>query len=362
MKVSSLHINSYYFTNRIHKNFKEKLSLWYKCEYFVPIYKGASKSFEDNAIKHYPIYNKLDKKIFFTKIIKGFFKLKGAFSIAKHDFIHSHTLISDGLIGYLASLIYKKPLVVTVRNTDVNFFIPNKLFYFLGGKILKRASYVILLSPAYEAKMKRLYPFLKSKDCFVLPNGIDDFWIENLHKGKRLLNTEVLRIVFVGKNDHNKNLSILLEFLKKYDDRIYELSVVGDNTNETDFVSLNASLPNKNKIIYHGKIEDAGILQKIYRENDIFVLLSIKETFGVSYIEALSQGLPVVYTKGEGIDGFFDDGAVGYACEATNLVMLKEKVDKILNGYEQLSENAVREAGKFSWAAIIDEYKKRISV
>uniref|UniRef100_F4C962 Glycosyl transferase group 1 n=1 Tax=Sphingobacterium sp. (strain 21) TaxID=743722 RepID=F4C962_SPHS2 len=357
-----LHINSYYFTNKIHHNFrKHLLQDSFRGSFFIPVYKNAEKTFDDDVMR-FEIYSPLDKKIFFSKIFKGFRLLRKKFRISDYSYIHCHTLISDGLIGYLASLVYKKPLIVTVRNTDINFFIPNKLFYCLGGKVLKRASHVILLSPAYEEKIKRLYPFLKNRHCFVLPNGIDDFWIENLHKGKELATKKVLRLIFVGKNDVNKNLLTLLEFLTKYDDRTYELTVVGDNTEATDFDSFNASLPNKNRIIYRGKIEDIGLLQKIYRENDIFVLLSFKETFGVSYIEAMSQGLPVVYTKGEGIDGFFEDGVAGYACEPTNLIMLKEKIDKIVDQYERLSKNAVVEAAKFSWDAVIEEYKKRISV
>ena len=43
-------------------------------------------------------------------------------------------------------------------------------------------------------------------------------------------------------------------------------------------------------------------------ENDIFVMPSINETFGLVYAEAMSQGLPVIYTKGQGFDKQFNDG------------------------------------------------------
>ena len=39
----------------------------------------------------------------------------------------------------------------------------------------------------------------------------------------------------------------------------------------------------------------------IYRENDIYVMPSIIETFGLVYAEAMSQGLPVIYTRGQGL-------------------------------------------------------------
>ena len=46
------------------------------------------------------------------------------------------------------------------------------------------------------------------------------------------------------------------------------------------------------------------------RKNDIFIMPSYHETFGLVYAEAMSQGLPVIYTKGQGFDGFFEDGKV----------------------------------------------------
>lgn len=38
---------------------------------------------------------------------------------------------------------------------------------------------------------------------------------------------------------------------------------------------------------------------------------SHKETFGLVYAEAMSQGLPIIYTKNQGFDGQFPDGYVG---------------------------------------------------
>ena len=36
------------------------------------------------------------------------------------------------------------------------------------------------------------------------------------------------------------------------------------------------------------------------------------ETFGLVYGEAMSQGLPIIYSKGQGVDGYFKEGTVGY--------------------------------------------------
>lgn len=48
-------------------------------------------------------------------------------------------------------------------------------------------------------------------------------------------------------------------------------------------------------------------LREAFSISDIFVMPSKPETFGLVYVEALSQGLPILYAKGEGFDGYFDE-------------------------------------------------------
>ena len=35
-------------------------------------------------------------------------------------------------------------------------------------------------------------------------------------------------------------------------------------------------------------------------------MASFKETFGLVYFESMSQGTPLIFTKGQGIDGYFE--------------------------------------------------------
>jgi len=53
---------------------------------------------------------------------------------------------------------------------------------------------------------------------------------------------------------------------------------------------------------------------------------SITETFGLVYAEALSQGLPVLYTRGQGFDRQFEEGEVGYAVDCFDDRMHKKQL------------------------------------
>ena len=55
-------------------------------------------------------------------------------------------------------------------------------------------------------------------------------------------------------------------------------------------------------------------------------MLSIMETFGLVYAEAMSQGLPIIYTKGQGFDEQFDEGKVGYHADCFNIEEIVKRI------------------------------------
>ncbi|MGX8699596.1 MAG: glycosyltransferase family 4 protein, partial [bacterium] len=99
-------------------------------------------------------------------------------------------------------------------------------------------------------------------------------------------------------------------------------------------------------------------LIRYYREADLFALPSHKETFGLVYAEAMSQGLPVVYTRGQGFDGQFPDGAVGYAASDRDARELAEKLLLCAENRPRLSVNALEGAKRFNWDTTCASYVK----
>lgn len=93
-------------------------------------------------------------------------------------------------------------------------------------------------------------------------------------------------------------------------------------------------------------------LIKYYRNADIFVMPSYHETFGLVYAEAMSQGLPVIYTRGQGFDKQFEDGAVGYAVSDTDSIELRQKIESVSLQYKELSKKALMSVQKFKWNLI----------
>ena len=98
-------------------------------------------------------------------------------------------------------------------------------------------------------------------------------------------------------------------------------------------------------------------IRKYFEESDIFIMPSKYETFGLVYAEALSQGLPVIYTRGQGFDGQIPDGEVGYSVKYNDVNEIVEKIILIYNNYDSYSSKIKNYIDKFNWENIADDYK-----
>ena len=73
------------------------------------------------------------------------------------------------------------------------------------------------------------------------------------------------------------------------------------------------------------RIDQKLVYEKL-DENDVFILPSINETFGVSYLEAMARGLIVIGSKNTGIDGLIENKKEGFLIEPN-----KNELIEVLN-------------------------------
>jgi glycosyltransferase involved in cell wall biosynthesis len=83
---------------------------------------------------------------------------------------------------------------------------------------------------------------------------------------------------------------------------------------------------------------------------------SVRETFGLVYIEALSQGLPIIYSKGEAVDGYFDEATVGKKVNPESVSDIARAIASVRENYTAYIQGCTQEADKFSWKRIAERY------
>lgn len=269
----------------------------------------------------------------------------------KPDLIHAHTLFSD---GSLADFYYKEqgiPFVVAVRSTDLEYFLKYKPWLKEYGKqIVENAKYIVFISPSLKRKFQEIYGDAFEDKSLIIPNGIHpSFFADN--KFNRKHPHTPLELLYVGSFLKRKNVPALIKLVKDYPAR---LTIVGKGGHEEKKVLQ--MLRNTDKVNYLGHINDHSRLIEIYRNSDVFIMTSKGETFGLVYIEAMSQGLPIIYSLNTGIDGFFEQGSVGYGVSPGSVSEMKSGLDKILSNYQKISDNCTIKAKELNWTNIAERY------
>lgn len=366
--MNILHVNSNYLTSKLHENLIDKTeSEKIHNTIFMPIKKETQSAFlyESKHEVYSPItFKDRDKYIFTYKQNKIYKKLKKTVNPLKFDMVQAHTLFTDGNIAYKLYKEFNIPYMVTVRGyTDINSFFKLRVnLRNIGRKILKNAKKIVFLSESnknelieHYIKGDQLKENILSKSV-VLPNGIDDFWFENEGVQKSLNIGRPLRVIYVGKTMKLKNtLGTVraLNYLKTEKGVDITFTSIGKVLEESYAQQIREEV----KVEYNEV--DAIPREKLidyYRNNDLFVMPSFSETFGLVYPEAMSQGLPVIYTKNQGFDGQFEEGAIGYAVDADNPKDIANKILKLLKNYEDLSKNALEGYKRFNWDHISKHY------
>ncbi len=374
MKV--LHICSYYIGNKLYKNLFSSLNNRFdlKQNVYIPIKNKNlinKNTFEaENVHFHYDnILMKKHRILYRTKIKKQYNRvLLHLEDIDSFDVIHAHTLFSDGGTAYLLKKKFGLNYVVSIRNTDINIFYKYGVHhrYFIH-KVLMEATSIVFISYAYKQKVYSLLPRkviekINSK-VYIIPNGIDEMWFNTQIPIKLETNLTKLNLLFTGSLDRNKNLEAVINLIKRLRDKGINASlhVAGDGVLKEHFINETIKLGLNDAVVFYGNISMEKLIETM--DNiDVFILPSYKETFGISYIEAISRGIPILYTRNEGIDGYFPEGSVGYSITPDNVIEIEEKLNMILLNYNEISECCIRESKRFNWQDISKEYLEQYSI
>jgi len=365
MKI--LHVNCNYMHNKLHQTMLEHFEDEnIEHSVFCPISNKSKITITPNDYVVAPkCFQKWNRYFFYYKQANIIKAINKNFVVRDYDCIHAYTLFTDGNVAYEMFKKYGTPYCVAIRSTDVNLFLKRiKYLRSRGVKILKNASAVFFLSETYRQYVLDTYvpaeiqEEIKEKS-YVVPNGIDDFWLDNrnverdINEIKQRLSEKKLNVAYVGIINKNKNLKTLvsaLEILSKEGWDI-ELRVAGGIQDNKVFEEAQ----NFKGLHYLGKLGQQD-LKKCYSDSDVFILPSHTETFGLVYAEAMSQGLPVVYSRGQGFDGQFEDGLVGYAVDSYDEMQIVDAIKKIVINYENISRNCTKYVEKFDWSKIAKTY------
>lgn len=212
-----------------------------------------------------------------------------------------------------------------------------------------RADLLISSIPdSYKAikKYKRLNSIIiPETGCFDFKESEErDFYNEKLH------------ILWVGKFDFRKQLSLAIKAIKETQNPNLHLDIygTGNETQIKEYKEVTQTLQIENQITWHGSQPNTKVLEAM-RKSHVFLFTSISEDTSTVVLEAVSNQLPVVCFNTCGM-GYVINDKVGIKIELSNPKQSIQEFAQVLNRLEsnrnllkEMSENCKQRQIELSW-------------
>ena len=188
----------------------------------------------------------------------------------------------------------------------------------------------------------------------VIPPGIESSWFE-VEKNKVM----PAQLLFWGRVEEEKGLTELFVALntvaKKFPN--VKLTLVGEGNRLQEYKSLVTDLGLSNRVEFTGWLNNQEI-QTLAAKCSIGIFPSRIESFGLSVVEAMATGLPVIAARGGAVPENIKDGVTGTLVPVNNSDALAGAINKALENpqYSETMAIAAKSAvqKKFSWDRAAD--------
>jgi glycosyltransferase involved in cell wall biosynthesis len=301
--------------------------------------------------------------LFRTKINTARKALLKVVDVRKFDLVHAHFLYSDGALALQLKQHFGMPFITAVRDTDLNLFMKLRPdLWLIAKKVLEEASAVVFLSPAYRsAALARFGSALATcvrQKTLVIPNGLSAPWLCTQPPDDAQL-TDDVRVLYVGEFSRRKNVASVIRAVESLRLRMkVELTIVGGGGDFEQAIEAMLTLPQYSFVKRLQPIRDTEQLRAIYQSHTIFAMPSFTETFGIVYLEALSQGLPIIYSRGQGVDGYFAPETVSEGVDPNSVASLADAIVRLARRRGSIGPLCISEAHRFSWDSIGQRYAR----
>lgn len=227
--------------------------------------------------------------------------------VIKPDLFHAH--YASGY-GTTAAFVNFHPTLLSIWGGDV-FDFPRRSF--LHRTLLKfnlERTDVLLSTSHVMARETSQYTV---KPITVIPFGID------LHRFKpqkvtSLFQPHEIVIGTIKSLEEWYGIHYLLGAFKllkeRYPQKCLKLLIVGEGTQEAELKALAHRLDIERETVFTGKVTYVEV-PRYHNMLDIFVAVSIRESFGVAAVEASACGKPVVVSNVDGLPEVVENGVTG---------------------------------------------------
>lgn len=225
-------------------------------------------------------------------------------------------------------------------------------------RVQKIANSIVAISNFVKKSAQEVFE-LNDEDVVVVHNGVDYEYFASFKKER---NADALRLVYVGRLYEQKGVGLLIESISNAPDSIpIKLRVVGRGPQQKELEELSKKLNISDRIEFLGLRMD---VPELLGDEHFFVHpATLEEGFGITLIEAMSEGIPCIAFDKGAIPEIINDGENGFIIKEESVEALTKTIEKcyeVINSdkYNSMSEKASSTGEKFDIKKMVEKLEK----
>ena len=264
------------------------------------------------------------------------------------DIIHAHVSYPAGWWALMIAQKMHRPYIITEHMGPFPFDNP---LLIRDGKLTERLSRPLASAGAIVAVgrslAKAIFSYGFNKLC-VIPNMVDEtlFYPVTAEKDRHVRFNFLTVAALIPEKGISELLHAIKEVVAVCADCCFR--IVGDGPSSGQFRTLASELGIDAHLQWSGKVVRQD-MPAIYQEADAYVLPSRHESFGISYVEALACGKPVIATRCGGPEDF--------VTESNGIMVERGDID----GLARAMLTMVKERGRYDSAVIRTDFMRQFS-
>lgn len=292
-------------------------------------------------------------------------KLVDVVKFERLDLLHVHYAIPHASAAYMAQQILKDqgveiPFVTTLHGTDITLVGKDPSFEPVINFSINKSNRVTAVSENLKKETFELFDIKNNIE--VIPNFIclKEYKLDNndFYKKRFAPNNEkvICHVSNFRKVKRIEDVIIAFEGISKEMD--VKLLLVGDGPERARLEQISRNSKFSKNIFFLGSLKST---KEVLNISDLFILPSSKESFGLSALEAMACGVPVIASDSGGIPEVISHGKSGLLNSVGDTYQMTKNALKLLSNdslLEKFKTNAYQQAMKFDIEVILPKYEK----